>query len=105
MRLVFAGLSAELAVLGGRSWIGAERGEAGSITGADAQLRARARALTALCGERFQSMASEQVAVLQRGGVTFEITPNISATLNAASTFARDDRNDYRMSAGRSYKF
>lgn len=46
-------------------------------------------------------MASEQV----RGGVTFENTPNISATLNAASTFARDDRNDYRMSAGRSYKF
>ena len=36
MRLVFAGFSAELAVLGSRSWIGAERGEAGSITGADA---------------------------------------------------------------------
>jgi len=38
-------------------------------------------------------------------GVTFEIAPNISATLNAASTFARDDGNDYRISGGLNYRF
>ena len=36
MRLVFSGLSAGLGVIGGRASVGAERGVAGSITGADA---------------------------------------------------------------------
>jgi outer membrane lipase/esterase len=38
------------------------------------------------------------------GGLTFEIGPSLSATLNAASTFARDD-NDRRVSAALNYRF
>jgi uncharacterized protein YhjY with autotransporter beta-barrel domain len=38
------------------------------------------------------------------GGVTFEIGPGLSATVNAASTFARDD-NDRRVSAALNYRF
>ncbi len=38
------------------------------------------------------------------GGFTFEIGPSLSATINAASTFARDE-NDHRISAGLSYRF
>ena len=38
------------------------------------------------------------------GGFTFEIGPSLSATINAASTFARDD-NDHRISAGLNYRF
>jgi uncharacterized protein YhjY with autotransporter beta-barrel domain len=38
------------------------------------------------------------------GGFTFELGPSLSATINAASTFARDD-NDYRLSAGLNYRF
>ena len=38
------------------------------------------------------------------GGVVFEIGPNVSATINASSTFARDD-NDYRISTGVNYRF
>jgi uncharacterized protein YhjY with autotransporter beta-barrel domain len=39
------------------------------------------------------------------GGVMFEIGPSINATLNAASTFARSDGNDYRVGAGLNYRF
>ena len=39
------------------------------------------------------------------GGVTFQMGPNVSSTINAASTFARDEGNDYRISAGLNYKF
>jgi outer membrane lipase/esterase len=39
------------------------------------------------------------------GGVVFEIGPSVSATVNAASTFGRDDGNDYRISAGFNYRF
>ncbi len=39
------------------------------------------------------------------GGVTFGLGPNVSATVNAASTFARDEGNDYRISAGFNYRF
>jgi outer membrane lipase/esterase len=38
------------------------------------------------------------------GGLTFEIGPSLSATVNAASTFARDD-NDRRISAALNYRF
>ena len=39
------------------------------------------------------------------GGVTFQIGPNVSSTINAASTFARDEGNDYRISTGLSSRF
>jgi outer membrane lipase/esterase len=39
------------------------------------------------------------------GGVTFQIGPDVSATLNAASTFARDEGNDWRISTGLNYRF
>jgi uncharacterized protein YhjY with autotransporter beta-barrel domain len=39
------------------------------------------------------------------GGITFGLGPNVSATVNAASTFARDEGNDYRISAGFNYRF
>ncbi|HJZ30614.1 MAG TPA: autotransporter domain-containing protein [Hyphomicrobiaceae bacterium] len=38
------------------------------------------------------------------GGLAFELGPQLSATVNAASTFARDD-NDYRVSVGLNYRF
>jgi hypothetical protein len=31
--------------------------------------------------------------------------PQISATISASSTFARDEGNDYRVSAGFNYRF
>ena len=39
------------------------------------------------------------------GGVTFQIGPNVSSTINAASTFARDEGNDYRISTGLNFRF
>lgn len=39
------------------------------------------------------------------GGVTLQIGPELSATVNAGSTFAREDGQDYRVSAGLSYRF
>src|SRR5262245_11647819 len=39
------------------------------------------------------------------GGVTFQIGPDVSATVNAASTFARDEGNDWRISTGLNYRF
>ena len=39
------------------------------------------------------------------GGVTFELGPDLSASVNAGSTFARDDGQDYRVSAGLNYRF
>jgi outer membrane lipase/esterase len=39
------------------------------------------------------------------GGVTFELGPQLSATINAASTFARDDARDYYINAGLNYRF
>src|SRR5262249_55613192 len=38
------------------------------------------------------------------GGLAFELGPRLSATVNAASTFARDD-NDRRVSVGLNYRF
>jgi outer membrane autotransporter protein len=39
------------------------------------------------------------------GGVMIEIGPAIAATINAATTFARDEGNDYRLSLGLNYRF
>jgi outer membrane lipase/esterase len=39
------------------------------------------------------------------GGVTLHLGPNFSATVSGASTFARDEGNDYRLSTGLTYKF
>ena len=39
------------------------------------------------------------------GGVTFQLGPDLSATVNAASTFARDEGNDWRISTGLNYRF
>jgi outer membrane lipase/esterase len=39
------------------------------------------------------------------GGVTLQIGPGVSATVNAASTFARDEGNDFRISTGLNYRF
>jgi outer membrane lipase/esterase len=39
------------------------------------------------------------------GGVTFQLGPDLSATVNAGSTFARDEGQDYRVSAGLNYRF
>jgi uncharacterized protein YhjY with autotransporter beta-barrel domain len=38
------------------------------------------------------------------GGLAFELGPTLSATVNAASTFARED-NDHRISVGLNYRF
>jgi outer membrane lipase/esterase len=38
------------------------------------------------------------------GGLAFELGPSLSATVNAASTFARED-NDHRISVGLNYRF
>jgi len=39
------------------------------------------------------------------GGVTLQITRNVSTTLNASSTFARADGNDFLISGGLNYRF
>jgi outer membrane lipase/esterase len=39
------------------------------------------------------------------GGVTLQLGPEVSATVTAGSTFARDDGQDYRISAGLTYRF
>ena len=39
------------------------------------------------------------------GGLTVELAPEASVSLSGASTFARDDGHDYRVSAGLSYRF
>jgi outer membrane autotransporter protein len=39
------------------------------------------------------------------GGVTLQLTPDLSASVNAGTTFARDDGQDYRVSAGLNYRF
>jgi outer membrane lipase/esterase len=39
------------------------------------------------------------------GGLTIELAPEASVSLSGASTFARDDGQDYRFSAGLSYRF
>jgi outer membrane lipase/esterase len=39
------------------------------------------------------------------GGLTVELTPSASVSLSGASTFARDDGQDYRVSAGLNYRF
>jgi len=39
------------------------------------------------------------------GGVRFEISPGIGALISAASTFARDEGQDFRVSTGLNYKF
>jgi outer membrane autotransporter protein len=39
------------------------------------------------------------------GGVTFQLGPDLSASVNAGTTFARDDGQDYRVSAGLNYRF
>jgi uncharacterized protein YhjY with autotransporter beta-barrel domain len=39
------------------------------------------------------------------GGITFQLDDSLSATLGAASTFAREEGYDYRVTAGLSYKF
>ena len=37
--------------------------------------------------------------------MTFELGPEIAASVKAGSTFARDDGQDYHVSAGLSYRF
>jgi uncharacterized protein YhjY with autotransporter beta-barrel domain len=39
------------------------------------------------------------------GGLTVELVPGASVSLNGASTFAREDGHDYRLSAGVSWRF
>ena len=39
------------------------------------------------------------------GGLTFQMGQDVSATVNAASTFARDEGNDWRISTGLNYRF
>jgi outer membrane autotransporter protein len=39
------------------------------------------------------------------GGLTVELAPEASVSLSGASTFARDDGYDYRLSAGLNYRF
>ena len=39
------------------------------------------------------------------GGLTVELAPEASVSLSGASTFARDDGQDYRVSAGLNYRF
>jgi outer membrane lipase/esterase len=39
------------------------------------------------------------------GGVTLQLTPDLSASITGASTFARDDGQDHRVSAGLNYRF
>jgi outer membrane lipase/esterase len=39
------------------------------------------------------------------GGLTIELTPDASVSVSGGSTFARDDGEDYRFSAGLNYRF
>jgi outer membrane autotransporter protein len=39
------------------------------------------------------------------GGITVELAPEASVSLSGATTFARDDGHDYRLSAGLNYRF
>lgn len=39
------------------------------------------------------------------GGLTVQMGPHLGATISASSTFARDEGNDYRISAGLNYRF
>jgi outer membrane lipase/esterase len=39
------------------------------------------------------------------GGLTLELGPELSASISGASTFARDESHDYRISAGLNYRF
>jgi uncharacterized protein YhjY with autotransporter beta-barrel domain len=39
------------------------------------------------------------------GGITFQLGPDLSATVSGASTFARDDAHDFRVSTGLNFKF
>jgi uncharacterized protein YhjY with autotransporter beta-barrel domain/phospholipase/lecithinase/hemolysin len=39
------------------------------------------------------------------GGVTFQLGPALSATVNAATTFARDNERDFYVNAGLNYRF
>ena len=39
------------------------------------------------------------------GGITFQLGPDLSATVSAGSTFARDESHDFRISTGLSYRF
>jgi uncharacterized protein YhjY with autotransporter beta-barrel domain len=39
------------------------------------------------------------------GGITLHLGQSVSATVSGASTFARDEGNDYRLSTGFTYKF
>ena len=39
------------------------------------------------------------------GGLTIELAPEASVSVSGASTFARDDGHDYRVSAGLNYRF
>ncbi|HEY1245468.1 MAG TPA: autotransporter domain-containing protein [Hyphomicrobiaceae bacterium] len=39
------------------------------------------------------------------GGVTFQLGPALSATVNAATTFARSDERDFYVNAGLNYRF
>ena len=39
------------------------------------------------------------------GGITFQIGTDISATISAASTFAREEGHDFRLSTGLNYRF
>jgi hypothetical protein len=39
------------------------------------------------------------------GGVTFQLGPALSATVNAATTFARGDDRDFYVNAGLNYRF
>ena len=39
------------------------------------------------------------------GGITFQLGPDLSATVSGASTFTRDDAYDFRVSTGLNFKF
>lgn len=39
------------------------------------------------------------------GGITFQLGPDLSASISGASTFARDDSYDFRISTGLNYRF
>jgi len=39
------------------------------------------------------------------GGITFQFGPDVSATVSAASTFARDESQDFRISTGMNFRF